>query len=196
MTIRTRLAAALASLILALAACAGLEIEVDGELGAPEGITTPGDREPTGDPTVEAPSEVGQDLEVPLDIVEGPEGTILAFVPVEIHGTGPYAFALDTGASSSVVASEIAEELDLEVVGSQQGVEGVTGSAEAVQVQISDWEMGTFDLGARPVISLELGRGPRGGGLEGLLGSDVLSQFGAVTVDYDAGILRLRPSKG
>ncbi|MBT3150551.1 hypothetical protein HTV45_06570 [Streptomyces sp. CHD11] len=38
-----------------------------------------------------------------------------------------------------------------------------------------------------------VGLGPPGGGggIQGLLGSDVLSDYGSVTVDYDAGVLEL-----
>jgi hypothetical protein len=150
--------------------------------------------EPTGDPTVEPPEE-GPDLEAPLEIVEGADGATLAFVVVTIGAQGPYMFALDTGASNSVIDTAVAEELGLEVVSEAQGVTGVTGSTEAVRVQVTDWRAGDVDLGARPIIALDLSD-PGSQGLQGLLGSDVLSEFGAITVDYAAGVLRLRPSTG
>jgi hypothetical protein len=189
-----RLAAALLALLLA-AAC---QVEVDGVspdqaiddlVDADDGGLT---GEPTADPTVEPPQD-GEDLEVPLEIVEGAEGAVLAFVPVMIAGEGPFSFALDTGASNSVIDEGIAAELGLEQVGEPRDVTGVTGDAEAVTVQIRSWETGGVDLGARPVIVIDLSGPGHSAGIEGLLGSDVLSAFGAVTVDYDAQVLRLRP---
>jgi hypothetical protein len=150
--------------------------------------------EPTGEPTVEPP-EHGADLEAPLEILEGPEDSTLAFVVVHIGDAGPYSFALDTGASNSVIDRSIADDLDLEVVGEAQGVTGVVGSTEAVRVQVTDWRAGEVDLGARPIIALDL-EGAGSHGLDGLIGSDVLSEFGAITVDYSTGVLTLRPTTG
>jgi hypothetical protein len=179
----------LLALLAALALAGGcVAVEVDGE---PQELLAPGTEEPIGDPTVEPPAP-GDDLEVDLEVVEGPEGSTLAYVPVFIDEEGPFLFALDTGASNSVVTESVADELGLEVVGE---VTGVTGQAEAERVQVTSWRMGEVDLGARPILSLDLATGPAGGQeLQGLLGSDVLSEFGAITVDYDEGVLRLRPS--
>jgi hypothetical protein len=131
-------------------------------------------------------------LEVPLDVVEGGNGGTLAFVPVTIHGQGPFTFALDTGASHSVLDAAIAEQIGLEQADAPAEVTGVVGGAEAVPVHVDDWQVDGVDLGARPVLTLALAPG-NGIGLQGLLGSDVLSEFGAVTVDYDAATLTLRP---
>lgn len=198
MPLRSRIAALLLALL--LPACLAVEVRDD----VAEGPTPAedagggglfGEETPAGEPTVEAPQE-GQDLEVPLEVVEGPGGAILAFVPVEVDGQGPYGFALDTGASTSVLDRSIAEELGLEQVGEAQGVTGVTGATEAAMVQIESWQMGEVDLGARPALVLDLGTDGAGPGIEGLLGSDVLSEFGAITVDYDEQVLRLRPREG
>jgi hypothetical protein len=189
MTAPRRAAAMLCLVLLTATACVAVELE--DEAGAPQ-VTELGDGEPAGDPTVEPPEE-GEDLEVTLEILEGPGGGILAFVPVMIHGEGPFAFALDTGASASVLSADVADQLDLEVVGTTRGVAGVIGTTEAEQVQITDWHADSVDLGARPVVAMDLGQNGENG-LQGLLGSDVLNQFGAITVDYEAGVLRLRPS--
>lgn len=134
----------------------------------------------------------GEDLAVPLEILDGPGGGTLAFVPVTIHSEGPFTFALDTGASHSVLDAGIAEQLGLEQTDVDTEITGVVGAADATPVQVEDWQLGDIDLGARPVLTLDLA--PEGEiGLQGLLGSDVLSGFGAVVVDYDAGTLTLRP---
>jgi hypothetical protein len=131
-------------------------------------------------------------LEVPLDVVEGGNGGTLAFVPVTIHGQGPFTFALDTGASHSVVDAGIAEQIGLEHTDAPAEVTGVAGAATATPVQVDHWQVGGVDLGARTVLALDLAH--NGGlSLQGLLGSDVLNEFGTVTVDYDAATLTLRP---
>jgi hypothetical protein len=183
-------------LLLAIALLATACVRLDGgaqtALGTELDDVTALNTTPTDEPTVEPP-QPGEDLEVPLDIVEGAEGSTLAFVPVMIGDQGPFAFALDTGASNSVLDEAIAERLGLQPVGDPRGVTGVAGDTEAHQVQIPEWRTGDIDLGARPVIALDLSGPNEGAGIQGLLGSDVLSAFGAVTVDYDAAILRLRP---
>jgi hypothetical protein len=185
----------LPSLLALLLLAAGCTVEVGAGAADPTDEVEQVEQElpePTGDPTVEPP-DAGPDLEAPLEIVEGPDGSTLAFVVVTIGEEGPYMFALDTGASNSVIDTAVAEELGLEVVSAAQGVTGVTGSTEAVRVQVTDWRAGDVDLGARPIIALDLSH-PGSHGLQGLLGSDVLSEFGAITVDYATGVLRLRPS--
>lgn len=186
MRLRAGLPAVLLALLLLVPGCVRVDV--------PAGTDDVSDA-PAGEATL-TPPDGGTDLEVPLEIVEGPDEAILALVPVMIGDAGPYAFALDTGASNSVLDEAIAEELGLEQVGEERGVAGVTGEIEAVQVQIDDWRTGDVDLGARPVIVLDLLGPTAGAGIEGLLGSDVLSAFGAITVDYDAGVLRLRPRAG
>lgn len=183
----------LLALLLLATACMRVEVE-----DLPDDIAVGGSAEPAGapaegEPVVEEPGP-GDDLEVTLNVIEGAGGAILAFVPVTINGQGPYSFALDTGASGSVIDESIADELNLEQVGETRGVTGVTGATEASSVQIEEWNIEGVDLGARPAIVLDLGgAGAEGPGIQGLLGSDVLSAFGAITVDYDAGVLRLRP---
>jgi hypothetical protein len=199
MPMTARLAATLAALLLATGCQGQLDDFSAGDAleQLVEGTTAPDDGfgEPTATPTVEPP-QAGEDLEVPLEIVEGPEESVLALVPVMIQGEGPYSFALDTGASNSVIDEYIAEELGLTQVGEPRGVTGVAGDAQAITVQIEAWDTHGVELGARPVIVIDLS-GPNGSaGIEGLLGSDVLSAFGAVTVDYDAAVLRLRPRAG
>ncbi len=133
----------------------------------------------------------GQVQEVPLQVVEGPQGAVLALVPVLIAGQGPFAFALDTGASQSLVDSDIARQLNLPVVGRAGQVTGVTGAQQADLVRVSEWRVGDVSLPQTDVISLGLPEPSRGVGLAGLLGSDILSRFGAITVDYQREVLVL-----
>ena len=116
----------------------------------------------------------------------------LALVPVRINGHGPYPFAVDTGASSSLIDARLAEKLHLPDQGSAGLLNGVAGSAQASKTRLRDWSVGSVRLPAGPIASLRL-TGPDGKGPAGLLGSDVLSRFGKVAVDYEHSRLILDP---
>jgi hypothetical protein len=147
----------------------------------------------------------GPEHGVPMEVVTGPDGSALAFVDIYIRGQGPYTMVLDTGASRSVISPEIVEELGLPLSGETAQVTGVTGQAEVELVEVDDWSLGDETLPAATIVSHPLPQmsGPSFLGeimgtaplqnMQGLLGSDVLRQFGAVTVDYQQGLLILRP---
>ncbi len=124
-------------------------------------------------------------------VVGGAGGARLLIVPVFISSTGPYDFALDTGAARSVVDSRIASQLRLPATGTEEPVTGVSGTSEAMRVRVSTWRVDSVTLPSTTILSLRL---PAGGTppLSGLLGSDMLSRFRTVTIDYDAGTITLR----
>lgn len=126
--------------------------------------------------------------EVPLRVVEQ-GGRTLAFVPVSIEGRGPFSFALDTGASTSVVDEDVADRVGLERTGERRPVSGVLGTGEVPVARVDQWEVGDIRLDPGEVTVIDLGPPRGGGGIQGLLGSDVLSDFGSITVDYDDGVL-------
>ena len=130
------------------------------------------------------------DLTVPLQVVTAPNGSTLALVPVTIQDEGPYLFGLDTGASQTVVDDDIVQQLDLTTLGSAGPVMGIAGQTNATLVRVTSWSAGDVEIPSSDVVSFDLGE-PGGDGLAGLLGSDVLSEFDAVTVDYLDSELRL-----
>jgi predicted aspartyl protease len=130
---------------------------------------------------------------VPLEVGEAAAGGgTLVFVPVHIDGEGPYTFVLDTGASNTAIDAELAEELGLSDAGLEGSVEGVTGEGAGTLVSVESWRLGDVELDSQRILAIELGggRGPLAD-FDGLLGSDVLSKFGSVTIDYDAGVFVL-----
>lgn len=129
--------------------------------------------------------------EVPLTIVAGPGGTVLALVPVYINGQGPFGFALDTGASLSVADSSVVQQLNLPVVGSAGEATGVGGMVEMRLVRVDNWRVGNVNLSPKTIGSINLPGANAQHGLRGLLGSDVLSGFGEVTIDYQRKVLIL-----
>ena len=90
-------------------------------------------------------------------VVSGSGGSRLVIVPVYLTDSGPYDFALDTGAARSVVDSRVASRLRLPVTGSEQTVTGVSGTSQAARVRVSAWRVDSVeDYRDRLVHALEL----------------------------------------
>jgi hypothetical protein len=115
----------------------------------------------------------------------------IALVPVWINGRGPYPFALDTGASQSLIDSSLARSLGLRRLG-KRSLSGITGGGKGDIVEVKRWRAGKVGLHPDTIAAFKLFDGKRGGPA-GLLGSDVLSRFGKIAVDYDRDVLLLDP---
>jgi Aspartyl protease len=105
---------------------------------------------------------------------------VLAVVPVTIDGKGPYSFALDTGASQSLVDSSLAKKLGAPRTGSKQRIAGVTSVSSAPSIEVRSWRVGSVKLPPTTIVAADLPFG----NVVGLLGSDMLSLFDVVTIDY------------
>lgn len=141
-----------------------------------------------------APMPKGE-LAVRLMVLEAPDGTTMALVPVYINDTGPYTFALDTGASDSVVDLRIAEKLHLEVAGREVTTTGVAAVSKGIPVRVEKWRIGDIKMPARRMVAIKM---PQSGGsyqLQGLLGSDILHEFGKIEIDYKGQLLILHPEE-
>ncbi len=147
--------------VLAVALSGGTGCRRDAELGVPPGAHV-----------------------VNMVVLKGRGGETLALVPVYIHGKGPFAFALDTGASRTVVDRRIAAELGLQVAGPDVPVSGVGGNVSAQPVHVENWRVDEIELPPSTLDTIDLSDGDRQTGLQGLLGSDTLSRFQVIQVDY------------
>jgi Aspartyl protease len=116
---------------------------------------------------------------------------VIALVPVTINGHGPYTFALDTGASQSLVDSGVAKELQVKPTGDTHKVAGISNVTRVQLIPVKHWRVGKVELPATTIVEENLPFGNADGGVQGLLGSDMLSQFDVVTIDYDHSMLRL-----
>jgi predicted aspartyl protease len=116
---------------------------------------------------------------------------VIALVPVTIDGKGPYTFALDTGASQSLVDSAVARDLGAKRSSASHRVAGITNVTKVRTIQVNHWQVGDVELPATTVVEANLPFGNADGGVQGLLGSDMLSEFDVVTIDYGHGMLRL-----
>lgn len=131
----------------------------------------------------------GKSVTVPARIRHGPNGSTLVIVDLTINGKGPYSFALDTGASLSLIDLQLAQRLGLPVSGPQEDITGVGGTQRVTPVTVSQWAMGAAKLPTRTITSASLSELRRSADIVGLLGSDVLSSFSSVTIDYTNSVI-------
>ncbi|MFC8521004.1 retropepsin-like aspartic protease [Streptomyces sp. NPDC057257] len=132
--------------------------------------------------------------EIPVKVVEQ-KGQTIVLLKITVHGAGPYLFVLDTGASSSAVDDDLAKRLDLPRTGEQQRISGVVGSDKVPVVRLRDWRASAVRLDPARATVVDFGDGAfQRQSVQGLLGSDVLSDFGSFTLDYRHQVLRLPPA--
>lgn len=168
--------AALAALALAIGACSMTSSQAAGDnnggFSSNSGSVTTGSGQTT-----------------PVKILRGGGGTALVLVPITIDGKGPYDFALDTGAGITLIDTELADSLQLPVTGDSAQVAGVGGTQDISPVHIASWSAGKISLPDATVGKTGLASFKHNSDVRGLLGSDMLSRFGRITINYDTGEL-------
>lgn len=130
---------------------------------------------------------LGNGQTTPVKILHGGGGAAMILVPVTIEGHGPYDFALDTGAGITLIDTQLADELQLQVTGDSAPVSGVGGTQDITPVHIESWKTGKVALPAIDAGKTGLSSFKQDSGVRGLLGSDVLSRFGSITINYGTG---------
>jgi hypothetical protein len=110
-----------------------------------------------------------------------------------IGGDGPFPFMVDTGDAISLVDSSLAARLHLALVDGRT-VTSFTCKRQLSFAAISRWSVGNTTLLPQTV---EVGtlRSPVFPNVDGQLGSDTLSSFGAVRIDYFQQTLTLGPQR-
>jgi predicted aspartyl protease len=110
-------------------------------------------------------------------------GAAIVIAPLVIRGR-TYQFVVDTGATATVVDQSYAAQLGLvRTKAAPIRVAGVTGTGTAYLATIKDWQIGKAKIPTSTITVSTVNLGP---GLVGLLGSDVLSTFGKITINYSA----------
>jgi hypothetical protein len=130
----------------------------------------------------------GQGISEHVNVVTDKNGATAVLLPVTIHGQGPFTFELDTGASTSLIATRLARQLGLPPAGSPQPISGIGGVVQSTPVTISKWNTGPIHLPPATIASAPVPQ-ERGSELEGLIGSDIWYRFGTLTLDYHSGTL-------
>lgn len=119
------------------------------------------------------------------------QGEVLVGVPAIIAGHR-YAFIVDTGAGRTDVTPSTAKELNLHVAERGLRLAGVTCSTQTNAVVLGNWQIGSVSLPTEDAVVgtlFDSGNGDQG--LGGLIGGDVLSSYGTVTIDYTRQTLTL-----
>ncbi len=98
-------------------------------------------------------------------------------VPVDINGTGPFKFVLDTGSQLTVLEPSLADQLELPHIGSV-GIVSVAGRSTATLAEVDRLRVGTNEIRQRRVAVLDLGAIQRvNPEVRGILGQDFLAHF-------------------
>lgn len=142
-----------------------------------------------------SPSSSASGVTIPVKVVVGQNGATVVLLPVTIDGSGPYNFALDTGASTSLVDTPLAQRLNLQPVGTPAPISGIASTTPAQPIRITHWHIEGLTLPADTAVAADLSGSERGSGLQGLVGSDVWRQLGTVTINYNAQTLTV-PHQG
>lgn len=114
------------------------------------------------------------------------DGASLAVVAVCLDGHGPYPFELATGAGTSVVTPALAGTLGLKATAPQTAVRGVTCAAAAAPTTVGSLSVGGVRLAGQQLLEAAVPSFGMSPAPEGIIGSDVLSRFLAVRIDYRA----------
>ena len=117
-------------------------------------------------------------------------------VDVCIDGRGPYPFVLDSGAGQSTIDAGLARRLHLASAGPASEFAGVGCTGTAYPVGVASWSLDGVDLAPQQLTAATLPQMGGKGEPMGLLGSDVLSRFGAVRIDFSSGALELAGPEG
>ncbi len=133
---------------------------------------------------------------VPLAVTKASSGAAIALVSACINGTGPFPLVLDTGASVSIVDTQVVRALHLASAGAATKVVGVNCAGTARPVRIKEWSIGSVRLTGQTVESTAIPNFGLHRAPAGLLGSDILSRFGAVRIDYQGQKLLLPGPEG
>ena len=119
----------------------------------------------------------------------------LILLPVEVNGSGPFEFILDTGAGTSLLSSDLAKQLEMKIVGSKEGQSAggkvavslaKTDSLAVGEAKLQDVDVGIVDLA-------HIGK-TIGAKVDGDLGYNFLKQF-RLTIDYCSCEVRLDDPK-
>jgi predicted aspartyl protease len=114
----------------------------------------------------------------------------LILLPTRVNGAGPFDFILDTGAGTSLLSAELAQQLNIKILGTKEGQSAggkisvslaKVDSLAVGQAKIEDVDVGIVDLDH---ISKTIGAK-----IDGDIGYNFLKHF-RVTIDYQTGEIR------
>ena len=128
----------------------------------------------------------GENVPLTVSVVAG---QVAETTDVCIDGRGPYPFILDSGAGQSTIDAGLAHRLGLASSGPPIEFAGVGCTGTARTVSVGSWSLDGVALSPQQLTAATLPQMGGKGEADGLLGSDVLSRFGGVRIDFDRGAL-------
>jgi hypothetical protein len=142
-----------------------------------------------------APLPASAGVQVPIT-VSTVAGQVAETVNVCIDGQGPFPFVLDSGAGQSTIDARLSRRLHLAATGPVTEFDGVGCTGMARTVDVASWSLAGVGLAPQGLSAASLPQVGGRGEPVGLLGSDVLSRFGAVRLDFRRGRLVLGGPEG
>jgi predicted aspartyl protease len=128
-------------------------------------------------------------VQVPINVISGSNHQKLVEVQVTVAGQ-QLPFVVDTGAANSAISLRVAKLLHLPKAGRVHRGVSAGCTPKFQPITMSGWTLGGVAL---PTVRMDASNlGLSGVGAVGLLGSDVLSTFDKVSIDYAHRIMTLR----
>lgn len=118
------------------------------------------------------------------------DGGALLFVDVCVDQLGPFPFLMDSGSDISLVSSSLAARLGLAAAGPPRFDQGVGCGETVIPRDITNWSAGDVPLVSQRVLTGKLGY-LSGHPIDGIIGSDILSRFGFIRLNYESGAISL-----
>lgn len=135
------------------------------------------------------PAVIDDTLAIGGEVIDGRKVRSRMTISVQVNGTGPYRFVVDSGADSSVVGTKVARVLQLPSSGTVT-LNGMTGSSIVPLVQVDE-----LGLGPTAVNDLQLpvlAEGDLGG--DGMLGIDALAEQ-RLMLDFEKRLITVEDAK-
>ena len=126
---------------------------------------------------------LGRPAVLAVKIVRIDTGAVV-LVNVCIDGAGPFPFVIDSGSSFSVISKQLSRRFHLREVGTAEQAAGIASQHHVVPEQLSSWSVGGLALHPQIVFSASLPNLEPNQPFAGVIGSDVLSRFGSLRIDY------------
>jgi predicted aspartyl protease len=119
----------------------------------------------------------------------------LILLPVKVNNRGPFEFIFDTGAGTSLLSTELAQQLNIKIIGSKEG-QSAGGKVAVSLAKVDSLVVGETKLDDVDVGIVDLSHIGRtvGAKIDGDLGYNFLKHF-RVTIDYRDSELRLDDPK-
>ncbi len=123
-------------------------------------------------------------------------GQVAETVDVCVGAQGPFPFVLDSGAGQSTIDAGLARRLHLASAGPATSFAGVGCTGTARPVAVGAWSLDGVTLAPQQLTAATLPQVGGKGEPVGLVGADVLARFGAVRLDFAAGVIVLPGAEG